>query len=59
MSLKTGLFFPEGVPLIVPIAAMLLGLLVCFIQAYVFTVLTMVYISLATAHHDHDEEHAH
>jgi F-type H+-transporting ATPase subunit a len=36
-----------------------LGLLVCFIQAYVFTMLSMVYISLATAHHDHGEEHAH
>jgi len=35
----------------------LLGLLVCFIQAYVFTMLSMVYISLATAHHDHDEHH--
>lgn len=50
--------FSDLVPLIVPIAAMVLGLLVCFIQAYVFTVLSMVYISLATAHHDH-EEHAH
>ncbi|EQC52175.1 F0F1 ATP synthase subunit A [Bacteriovorax sp. DB6_IX] len=37
----------------------ILGLLVCFIQAYVFTMLSMVYISLATAHHDHDEHHAH
>ncbi|WP_198296035.1 F0F1 ATP synthase subunit A [Bacteriovorax sp. Seq25_V] len=36
-----------------------LGLLVCFIQAYVFTMLSMVYISLATAHHDHGEDHAH
>lgn len=35
----------------------LLGLLVCFIQAYVFTMLSMVYISLATAHHDHAEQH--
>ncbi len=35
----------------------LLGLLVCFIQAYVFTMLSMVYISLATAHHDHAEHH--
>ncbi|MFZ8999861.1 MAG: F0F1 ATP synthase subunit A [Bacteriovoracaceae bacterium] len=50
--------FSDLAPLIVPIAAMLLGLLVCFIQAYVFTVLSMVYISLAVAHHDHDE-HAH
>lgn len=44
---------------LVPIPFLLLGLLVCFIQAYVFTVLTMVYISLATAHHDHDEEVVH
>lgn len=51
--------FTGLVPLFVPIAAMVLGLLVCFIQAYVFTVLSMVYISLATAHHDHDEGHAH
>ena len=36
----------------------LLGLLVSFIQAYVFIMLSMVYINLATAHHDHDE-HAH
>lgn len=36
----------------------ILGLLVCFIQAYVFTMLSMVYISLATAHHDHGD-HAH
>lgn len=35
----------------------LLGLLVCFIQAYVFTMLTMVYISLATHHEDHAEVH--
>jgi F-type H+-transporting ATPase subunit a len=33
----------------------LLGLLVCFIQAYVFIMLSMVYISLATAHHDHGD----
>ncbi|MCB9060532.1 MAG: F0F1 ATP synthase subunit A [Halobacteriovoraceae bacterium] len=46
-------------PLFIPIVFMALGLLVCFIQAYVFTMLSMVYISLATAHHDHDEHHAH
>jgi len=45
-------------PAIVPIVFMVLGLLVCFIQSYVFTMLSMVYISLATAHHDHGE-HAH
>lgn len=46
-------------PAIVPIVFLILGLLVCFIQAYVFTVLSMVYISLATAHQDHGEHHAH
>ena len=45
--------------LFVPMPFYLLGLLVCCIQAYVFTMLSMVYISLATEHHDHDEAHAH
>lgn len=55
--------FSDLVPLLIPTVFMVLGLLVCFLQAYVFTVLSMVYISLATAHHDHGEhahgEHAH
>lgn len=51
--------FSSLAPLIVPIVFMILGTLVSFIQAYVFTMLSMVYISLATAHHDHGEEHAH
>lgn len=41
----------------VPVIFLMLGLLVCFIQAYVFTMITMVYISLATAHQDHGEGH--
>jgi F-type H+-transporting ATPase subunit a len=49
--------FTKLAPAIVPIAALGLGLLVCFIQAYVFTILSMVYISLALPH-DHGE-HAH
>ncbi len=49
--------FTKLVPAFVPMAALGLGLLVCFIQAYVFTVLSMVYISLALPH-DHGE-HAH
>ncbi len=51
--------FSELVPLGVPVIFMLLGLMVSFIQAYVFIMLSMVYVSLATAHHDHDEHHAH
>lgn len=50
--------FSNLAPLLVPIVFMILGTLVSFIQAYVFTMLSMVYISLATAHHDHGE-HAH
>lgn len=41
----------------VPVIFLLLGLLVSFIQAYVFTMITMVYISLATAHQDHGDGH--
>lgn len=44
--------------LLFPVIFLFMGLLVSFIQAYVFTSLTMVYISLATAHHDH-EGHKH
>jgi F-type H+-transporting ATPase subunit a len=51
--------FSDLAPIVVPIIFMVLGILVSCIQAYVFTVLSMVYISLATAHHDHDEAHAH
>lgn len=40
--------FPVGLP----IPFYLLGLFVCFVQAFVFTLLSMVYVSLATAH-DH------
>ena len=50
--------FSNLVPYIVPIPFYVIGLFVCFMQAFVFTLLTMVYISLATAVHDH-EEHAH
>lgn len=50
--------FSNLAPLLVPIVFMVLGILVSFIQAYVFTMLSMVYVSLATAHHDHGE-HAH
>ena len=51
--------FSGLVPYLVPIPFYVIGLFVCFMQAFVFTLLTMVYISLATAHHDHDEAHAH
>jgi F-type H+-transporting ATPase subunit a len=52
--------FTDLTRLIIPVAFYLLGTIVVLIQAFVFTVLSMVYVSLATAGHgDHDEEHAH
>lgn len=51
--------FSGLVPYVVPVIFMGIGLFVCFIQSFVFSLLTMVYISLATAHHDHDEAEAH
>lgn len=44
--------FSGMVPYLVPIPFLVLGLLVSFLQALIFTLLTIVYISLATAH-DH------
>lgn len=38
---------------VAPIPILFLGLLVCVIQAFVFTLLTMIYIGLATAHEEH------
>ena len=42
-----------GVPLLLPIPFLFLGLLVCVVQTLVFCLLSTVYISLATAHEDH------
>ncbi len=36
-----------------------LELLVAFIQAYVFTVLSSLFIGMATAEHEHDHDHSH
>jgi F-type H+-transporting ATPase subunit a len=43
---------------IVPVAFYLLGTLVSVIQAFVFTLLSMIYVALAISH-GHDEEHGH
>ena len=50
---KVVMSFFALVPILVPLPFMLLGLLVCLIQALVFTSLAMVYISMAIEHHDH------
>lgn len=41
------------VPLLVPLPFLILGLLVCLVQAIVFCTLTMVYLSMAVEHEEH------
>ena len=50
---KVVMSFFALVPIIVPLPFLLLGLLVCFIQALVFCTLAMVYISMALEHEEH------
>lgn len=50
--------FSDLVPYILPIPFYCLGIFVCFMQAFVFTLLSMIYISMAVETHDH-EDHAH
>jgi len=44
--------FVELVPYVIPVIFYGLGIFVCFMQAFVFTMLTMIYISMAISH-DH------
>jgi F-type H+-transporting ATPase subunit a len=44
--------------LVVPVAFYVMGTLVSLIQAFVFTLLSMIYVALAIAH-GHDDAHAH
>ncbi|HVN86932.1 MAG TPA: F0F1 ATP synthase subunit A [Candidatus Binatia bacterium] len=45
--------FTDLTKVVVPVLFYLLGSMVCVIQAFVFTLLSVIYLSLATAHHDH------
>lgn len=50
--------FTNLAPFLVPVIFLSLGLMVCVIQAYVFMLLSLVYIALALPHDDHEEGHA-
>jgi F-type H+-transporting ATPase subunit a len=50
---KVVMSFFALVPILVPLPFLLLGLLVCFIQALVFCTLSMVYIGMAIEHEEH------
>ncbi|PDW03484.1 F0F1 ATP synthase subunit A [Candidatus Viridilinea mediisalina] len=45
------------VPLIVPMPIYVFEIFIGFIQAVVFALLTMAFLSIATTSHDHDDEH--
>jgi len=44
---------------VVPVVFLCLAILVSTIQAFVFSLLTAIYIYLSVPHHEHDEAHAH
>jgi F-type H+-transporting ATPase subunit a len=41
------------VSFLLPVSVMFLGLFVCFVQAFVFILLSMIYFSVAIAHEEH------
>ncbi len=43
--------------LVIPVALLALGLIVCMVQTMVFCLLSAVYIGMAIEHHDHAEAH--
>lgn len=51
--------FTDLTKVVIPVVFYALGAFVSTIQAFVFTILSMVYLSLALADHDHDHGHAH
>jgi len=52
--------FTDLTKVVIPVVFYMLGAFVSLIQAFVFTLLSMVYVSLAVAHHDdHHGEHHH
>ena len=51
--------FTDLTKLGIPVLFYILGSLVCLIQAFVFTILSVIYLSLAIEAHEDHEEHAH
>ena len=48
-----------SVPFLIPVPALVLGFIVCVVQALVFSLLSVIYIGMAIEEHHHEEEHAH
>jgi F-type H+-transporting ATPase subunit a len=51
--------FTDLTKLVIPVVFLLLGTLVSVIQAFVFTLLSLVYVALAVGGHEEEHEHAH
>ena len=53
--------FPPFTQFVVPLVLTLLGVFVAFVQAFVFTLLSMIYISEVShaPHDEHEHEHEH
>jgi len=49
----------EQIPYGIPTGLLALASMVSVIQAFVFSLLTVIYINLSLPHHDHDDAHAH
>jgi F-type H+-transporting ATPase subunit a len=47
------------IPALLPAALLALAVLVSVVQAFVFSLLTVIYINLSLPHHEHDEHDAH
>lgn len=45
------------VPILLPVALLMLALVVSVIQSFVFSLLSVIYIHLAMPHHEHEEGH--
>ncbi len=56
-SFAVPLFKIAYLPIPFQFPVLMLGLLVAFVQAFVFSILTLIYLALATEHHEHHEEH--
>ncbi len=62
LARESSLALGYGVELSVILGGMLLTLLelfICFLQAFIFTFLTVLFISMVATHHDHDHEEEH
>jgi F-type H+-transporting ATPase subunit a len=51
--------FTDLTKVLIPVVFYMLGAFVCLVQTFVFTLLSLVYVLLATAGHEEHAEHAH